>query len=64
MKALRVLLYNGKSRYFTDGSVKFEANAFIVEDSKHRILFVAPWVSIRYAEIVDDIPEEEKEGVI
>ena len=61
MKALRVLLYNGESKYFTDGScfAKVETNAFIVENAWHRVLFVAPWGSIRYAEIVD-IPEDSE----
>lgn len=61
MKALRVLLYNGESRYFTDGScsAKVETNAFIVENSWHRILFVAPWSSILYAEIVDVAEDSE-----
>ena len=60
MKALRVLLYNGESKYFTSGSVKlYDINAFIIEDSEHRVLFVAPWSSILYAEVVN-IPENSE----
>ena len=63
MKALRVLLYNGESRYFINGSVKlYDVNLFIIEDSEHRVLFVAPWSSIRHAEVVD-IPEDSEVGV-
>lgn len=63
MNALKVLLYNGESRYFTNGSVKlYDVNLFIIEDSEHRVLFVAPWSSIRYAEVVD-ISEDSEVGV-